>query len=145
MLTNHVRLMGCLGQDATVRSFQHGGEMVALNVATTDRWTDKATGERKEHTDWHKVSILTPNDVRRAKDLRKGDWIEVDGKLATRSYEKTGVRHFVTEVVVRGPGHRLLVLPRPKPRPDDGYGERPPEFGKEPAGGQTDPDDDVPF
>lgn len=141
MLTNHVRLMGCLGQDATVRSFQHGGEMVSLNLATTDRWTDKATGERKEHTDWHKVAILAPNDIRRAKDLRKGDWIEVDGKLATRSYEKAGARHYVTAVVVRGAGHRLLVLPRPKARPDDGQSQGP-EHQQAPP---VDLDDDVPF
>ncbi|KKC24919.1 single-stranded DNA-binding protein [Sphingomonas sp. SRS2] len=114
-LRNHVRLCGSLGQDAVKRDFAAGGSVVNLRVATTERWTDRATGEAKESTDWHNVAVFTDRDVERARDLRKGDWIEVDGKLQSRKYQKSGVDHWVTEVVVRGPDHRLLVLPKRQP------------------------------
>lgn len=138
-LRNHVRLCGMLGQDAVERSFQTGsGKVVNLRVATVERWTDKATGEPKEATDWHNVAVFSDRDVEKVRLLRKGEWVEVDGSLKNRKYLKEGRDQWITEVVVRGPDHRVLVLPKRQPR--DPASASPPAADPPP-----DLDDDVPF
>ncbi len=137
-LRNHVRLCGVLGQDAVERSFALGGKEVNLRVATVERWTDKATGEAKESTDWHNVAVFSDRDVEKVRLLRKGEWVEVDGSLKNRKYPKDGRDQWITEVVVRGPDHRVLVLPKRQPR-DPAPGAAP---AAEPA---AEIDDDVPF
>jgi single-strand DNA-binding protein len=141
LLQNHVRLSGMLGQDAVKRDFAQGGSVVNLRVATIERWTDRATGEPKEMTDWHSVAVLADRAVKRAQHLRKGDWVEIDGKLQTRKYQKDGRDHYVTEVIVRGPDHRILVLP--KRQPDGASAEPQQEQAPAPSPGEI--DDHVPF
>lgn len=138
-LRNHVRLCEMLGQDAVERSFALGGKVVNLRVATVERWTDKATGEPREATDWHNVAVFSDRDVEKVRLLRKGEWVEVDGSLKNRKYLKDGRDQWITEVVVRGPDHRVLVLPKRQPR------DQAPASPQASADPPAEIDDDVPF
>jgi single-strand DNA-binding protein len=82
---NKVILIGNLGKDPEVRSFQNGGRVCNLRIATSENWKDKATGERKERTEWHAVAIFNDNLVTVAERyLKKGSKVYLDGQLETR-------------------------------------------------------------
>ena len=100
---NKVIIIGNLGRDPEVRSFQNGGKVVNLNVATSETWRDKASGERKERTEWHRVSILNENLAKVAEQyLKKGSKVYIEGQLETRKWQdQAGVEKFTTEVVLR--------------------------------------------
>lgn len=100
---NKVILVGNLGRDPEVRSFHNGGKVCNLSIATAESWRDKATGERKERTEWHRVAIFNERlaDVAE-KYLRKGAKIYVEGQLETRKWEdQEGKERYSTEVVLR--------------------------------------------
>lgn len=98
---NDVKLMGNLGSDPEIRATKNAKEIATLSVATSDYWKDKATGERKERTEWHRVTVFAPGLVKAIKEhYRKGQRVYVEGKLQTRSWEKDGQTHYATEVVV---------------------------------------------
>ena len=99
---NKVILLGHLGRDPEVRTSQDGTKIVNLNIATSETWKDRATGERKERTEWHKVVIFNPNlgDVAE-RYLRKGSPVYVEGALQTRKWtDKDGIEKYTTEVVI---------------------------------------------
>jgi single-strand DNA-binding protein len=99
---NKVILVGNLGRDPDVRPTQDGSKIVTLNIATSESWKDRATGERREKTEWHRVVIFNPNlaDVAE-RYLRKGSPVYVEGALQTRKWaDQQGVDHYTTEVVV---------------------------------------------
>lgn len=99
---NKVILVGNLGRDPEVRSFQSGGRVCNLRIATSESWRDKATGERKDRTEWHSVAIYNENLVNVAERfLKKGSKVYLEGQLETRKYEKDGRDVYVTEVVLR--------------------------------------------
>src|SRR5213076_3589078 len=100
---NKVILIGNLGQDPEVKSFQNGGRIANLRIATSENWKDKATGERKERTEWHNVVIFNENLARVAEQyLRKGSKVYVEGQLQTRKYtDKDGAEKYSTEIVVQ--------------------------------------------
>ena len=100
---NKVIIVGNLGRDPEVRSFQNGGRVCSLNVATSESWKDKASGERKERTEWHRVSIFNDALVGIAERyLKKGSKVYLEGQLETRKYtDKDGVEKYSTEVVLR--------------------------------------------
>ncbi|MDQ0507084.1 single-stranded DNA-binding protein [Xanthobacter agilis] len=99
---NKVIIVGNLGRDPEVRSFQSGGRVCNLRIATSESWRDKATGERKDRTEWHQVAIFNENLVSVAERfLRKGSKVYIEGQLETRKYEKDGRDVYVTEVVLR--------------------------------------------
>jgi single-strand DNA-binding protein len=114
---NKVILVGNLGRDPEVRSFQNGGRVCSLSIATSESWKDKASGERKERTEWHRVSIFNDNLVTIAERyLRKGSKVYLEGQLETRKYQdKDGVEKYSTEVVLRPFRGELTLL--------DGRGE----------------------
>ncbi|WP_298728027.1 single-stranded DNA-binding protein [uncultured Ferrovibrio sp.] len=99
---NKVILVGNLGRDPEIRSMQSGEEVCQLSVATSETWRDKATGERKERTEWHRVVIFNENLVKVAKQyLKKGSKVYLEGSLQTRKWtDKDGVEKFTTEVVL---------------------------------------------
>lgn len=100
---NKVILIGNLGQDPETRSFQDGGEVANLRIATSEEWKDRQTGERKERTEWHSVAVFGDGLVNICKQyLRKGSKVYLEGQLQTRTYEKDGVQQYRTEVVLRG-------------------------------------------
>ena len=100
---NKVILIGNLGRDPEVRSFQNGGKVANLNVATSESWKDKQTGERRERTEWHRVSIFNEGLVRLAEQyLSKGSKVYLEGRLETRKWQdQSGQERHFTEVVLR--------------------------------------------
>src|SRR5580658_4970846 len=100
---NKVILVGNLGKDPEVRTFQNGGRVAHFSLATSERWTDKASGEKKERTEWHRVSILNENLVSVAERfLKKGSKVYIEGQLETRKWtDKEGQVKYTTEVVLR--------------------------------------------
>jgi single-strand DNA-binding protein len=109
---NKVILIGNLGRDPEVRSFQNGGKVCNLNIATSETWKDKNTGERKEKTDWHTVAIFNENLVRLAEQyLKKGSKVYIEGKLETRKWQdQSGADRYSTEVVLRPYAGELTFL-----------------------------------
>lgn len=100
---NKVIIIGNLGKDPETRSFANGGKVVNLRVATTESWRDKASGERKEKTEWHSVAIFNENLATVAeKYLRKGSKVYIEGQLETRKWQdQSGADRYSTEVVLR--------------------------------------------
>ena len=100
---NKVILIGNLGRDPEVRTFQNGGKVCNLRIATSENWKDRNTGERKERTEWHSVAIFNENLARLAEQyLRKGSKVYLEGKLETRKWQdQNGQDRFSTEVVLR--------------------------------------------
>ena len=129
---NKVILVGNLGKDPEVRRMTSGDPVVNLSVATSDTWRDKASGERKEKTEWHRVVIFNKNlaDVAE-KYLRKGSKVYVEGQLQTRKWtDKDGAEKYSTEVVLQNFRGELTML--------DGRGGAPADVGEgggEPAMG----------
>ena len=114
---NKVILVGNLGKDPEVRTTQNGSKVVNLTLATSENWTDKASGERKERTEWHRVVIFNDNLVKVAESyLRKGSKVYIEGALTTRKFQdKTGAERETTEVVLQKFRGELTML--------DGKGE----------------------
>lgn len=100
---NKVIIVGNLGKDPEIRSFQNGGKVASFSVATSESWKDKATGEKKERTEWHRISVLNENLVGIVeKFVKKGSKVYIEGQLETRKYtDKDGVEKYTTEVVLR--------------------------------------------
>ncbi len=109
---NKVILVGNLGRDPEVRRMTSGDPVVNLSVATSESWKDKASGERKEKTEWHRVVIFNPNlaDVAE-KYLKKGSKVYLEGQLSTRKYtDKDGAEKYTTEVVLNRFRGELVML-----------------------------------
>lgn len=158
---NKVIIIGNLGRDPEVRTFQNGGRVCSLNIATSESWKDKASGEKKERTEWHRVSIFNDNLVGIAeKYLKKGSKVYLEGQLETRKYQdKDGVEKYSTEVVLRPYRGELTLLDG---RGGAGAGGDSDSFGGGPSdsgfggggntgggfgggGGRNDMDDEIPF
>jgi single-strand DNA-binding protein len=109
---NKVILIGNLGQDPEVKSFQNGGRIANLRIATSENWKDKATGERKERTEWHTVVLQSDGLVGVAERfLRKGSKVYIEGQLRTRKWQDaSGNDRYSTEVSVGGVGGVLTML-----------------------------------
>jgi single-strand DNA-binding protein len=109
---NKVILIGNLGADPEVKSFQNGGRIANLRIATSESWKDRATGERKERTEWHSVVIQSEGLVGVVERfLRKGSKIYIEGQLRTRKWQdQNGNDRYTTEVSVGGVGGVLTML-----------------------------------
>ena len=159
---NKVILVGNLGKDPEVRSFQNGGKVVNLTLATSETWNDRTSGERKERTEWHKVVIKNEKIGEIAeKYLRKGAKVYIEGTLETRKWQdQSGQDKFTTEVVVGAYRGEMTML---SGREDSGGGsgsggfrDREESPRQQPARGNTnapaawdsgksDLDDEIPF
>jgi len=159
---NKVILIGNLGQDPEVKSFQNGGRIANLRIATSENWKDKNTGERKERTEWHTVVLQSDGLVGVAERyLRKGSKVYIEGSLRTRKWQdQSGNDRYSTEVSVGGIGGVLTMLDG---APGGGGGQRGGggndwgggssggggggnQGGGAPSGGYSDDlDDDIPF
>jgi single-strand DNA-binding protein len=141
---NKVILVGNLGRDPEVRSFQNGGRVANLRLATSETWKDKATGERKERTEWHTVAIMADGLVGIAeKYLRKGSKVYIEGQLETRKWQdQSGTDRYSTEVVLRPYSGELVLLDRQQ----GGEGGGSQDDGSRGGGaGRPDLDDEIPF
>ena len=140
MSFNKVMLIGNLGADPEIRSFQNGGKVANFRIATSERWKDKNTGEMQERTEWHTVAIFSEglvNVVERY--LKKGSKVFVEGKLQTRKWQdQSGNDRYSTEVVIQGFGGTLTML--------DGTNGQSQQGNSSPAPAPHDDlDDDIPF
>jgi single-strand DNA-binding protein len=153
---NKVILIGNLGADPEIRRTQDGRPIANLRVATSESWRDKATGERKEKTEWHRVVIFNEGLCRIAEQyLKKGSKVYLEGQLQTRKWQdKDGQDKYSTEVVLQGFNSQLTMLDT-RGR-DSGGGEVSEDFGaqgampaRKPAmagaGKRGDMDDEIPF
>jgi single-strand DNA-binding protein len=157
---NKVILVGNLGKDPEVRRMQNGNPVVNLSVATSESWRDKATGERKEKTEWHRVVIFSEGLAKVAEQyLKKGAKVYIEGALQTRKWtDQSGVEKYSTEVVLQGFNSNLTMLDG-RSGGGGGFGsEESGDFGSSGAsGGQrrvaaagagshnSDMNDDIPF
>lgn len=109
---NKVMIIGNLGADPDVRSMTSGDEVCNLSIATSESWTDKASGEKKDRTQWHKVVIFNSGLVKVAKNyLKKGSKVYIEGQLETRKWtDKDGRDQYTTEVVLRPYRGELTML-----------------------------------
>ena len=156
---NKVILVGNLGADPEVRRTQDGRPIVNLRVATSESWRDKATGERREKTEWHRVVIFSEGLAKIAEQyLKKGSKVYLEGALQTRKWQdKDGQDRYSTEVVLQGFNSALTMLDRAGGgerrrrqwrlrlgRADRASRERKPAMAG--AGGRRDDmDDEIPF
>ena len=170
---NKVILVGNLGKDPESRSFANGGKVVSFSVATSENWKDKSSGDRKEKTEWHNVSIFSEGLAWVAEQyLKKGSKVYLEGQLETRKWQdQSGNDRYTTDVVLRNFNSSMVLLDGREgggggggggSRGGGGYGD---EFGgggggssfgggggnsrpqsrPQPAAFDTDLDDDVPF
>jgi single-strand DNA-binding protein len=154
---NKVILVGNLGRDPEIRSFQNGGRVANLSIATSENWKDRATGERKEKTEWHRVAIFNDRLVEVVeKYLKKGAKVYIEGQLETRKWtDQQGQERYTTEVVLRQFRGELTMLDGRGGGAGAGGGD---DFEESPApayanagpapsrGGRGGPlDDDIPF
>jgi single-strand DNA-binding protein len=157
---NKVILVGNLGKDPEIRRTQDGRPIANLSVATSENWRDKATGERKEKTEWHRVVIFSEGLAKIAEQyLKKGAKVYIEGQLQTRKYtDQSGAEKYTTEVVLQGFNSALTMLDgrsgggggfADEPSGDFGGGgpsSAPPRRVASGGGGRnSDMDDDIPF
>ena len=155
---NKVIIVGNLGRDPEVRSFANGGKVVNLRIATSETWRDKASGERKERTEWHNITISGDGLVGVVERyLKKGSKVYIEGSLRTRKYtDKDGVEKYTTEI--RGDSMQMLGSRQGggDSQMDEGEGHRPPPQQRptqqsasrttpKPAPNFSDMDDEIPF
>lgn len=109
---NKVIIIGNLGKDPEIRTTQDGREIANITVATSEHWTDKNSGERREKTEWHKIAIFNPGLVNLTKKfLHKGSKVYVEGQLQTRKWQdNSGQDRYITEVVIQGYNGALTFL-----------------------------------
>lgn len=147
---NKVIIVGNLGADVEVKSFANGGRICNLRVATSENWKDKTTGEKKERTEWHSVTLNSDGLVSVAERfLKKGSKIYLEGKLQTRKWQdQSGNDRYSTEVVVGGFDGKLVMLDGAKSDTGNGGGGySAPKTGRGFVGGDFDDldGDEVPF
>ncbi len=113
---NKVMLIGNLGADPEIRSFQNGGKVANLRIATSETWKDRNTGERQERTEWHSVAIFSEGLVGVVERfLKKGSKVYIEGQLQTRKWQdQSGNDRYTTEVVIRGLNGVLTMLDGPQ-------------------------------
>ncbi|MGD9650602.1 MAG: single-stranded DNA-binding protein [Dongiaceae bacterium] len=145
---NKVILVGNLGRDPESRTMNNGGKVVNLSIATSESWKDKASGERKEKTEWHRVVIFNDRLGEVAeKYLKKGSKVYIEGQLQTRKYQdKDGQEKYTTEVVLQNFRGELTMLDGKSSagggETNDNSGYQAPQRAASGGGGM---DDDIPF
>ncbi len=153
---NKVILVGNLGNDPEIRTFQNGGRVANLSIATSESWKDRESGERKERTQWHRVVVNNDGLVGICeKYIKKGSKVYVEGQLETRKYtDNSGVEKYTTEVVLRNFNGVITMLDSKGSASSGGgdYGEYTPSNQQSSGGNMgesapvsNDMDDEIPF
>lgn len=130
---NKVIIVGNLGADPEARQFSNGGSVTNISVATSEQWTDKQTGERKENTEWHRISLFNRLGEIAAQYLRKGSSVYIEGSLRTRKYQdQNGQDRYITEI--RADNMQMLSASGGNaggmnPQAGDGFNQQPSGFG----------------
>ena len=135
---NKVILIGNLGNDPDIRTFSSGDKVANLSVATSEKWKDKNSGEKKEKTEWHRVSVFGALADICEKYLHKGSKVYIEGKLETRKWQDASdADKYSTEVIVRGFGGNLTML--------DGRNDAQPQQQTDSQPQPADLGDEIPF
>jgi single-strand DNA-binding protein len=159
---NKVILIGNVGKDPEIRSMQSGGKIANLTLATSETWNDKASGERKEKTEWHRVVVFNDRLVDVVERfVKKGRKLYVEGSLQTRKWtDQSGQEKYTTEIVVERFRGEITLLDSARGGDEGGFGESSPaprqtaRPAARPASGNSpswepnrggDMDDDIPF
>ncbi|MBL4837634.1 MAG: single-stranded DNA-binding protein [Kordiimonadaceae bacterium] len=151
---NKMILVGNLGKDPEVRTMGNGSPVVNLSIATGETWKDKATGERKERTEWHRVVIFNENPAKIAQQyLKKGSTVYLEGKLQTRKWtDQQGAEKYTTEIVLQQYQGELKMLgARENTDQQGGYSQQKNQAQQGSAGpaaaapGGFDLDDEIPY
>jgi len=152
MSVNKVILIGNLGQDPDIRKNAQGQALATLSIATSERWRDKESGERKERTEWHRVVIFNEALVKVAEQyLHKGSKVYIEGQLRTRKWtDQGGVDRYTTEVVLSSFNSALTMLDKRQgpgsPDSESDYGRETTRDGGAPSDAGKQPiDDEIPF
>ena len=135
---NKVILLGNLGKDPEIRSTQSGKEIANLAIATSENWKDKQTGERREKTEWHRVSVFNEGLVNIAKNyLKKGSKIYLEGQIQTRKWQdNNGQDRYTTEIVLQGYNCTLSMLDS-----KNDVASQPSQFNQQSNSGLSSPND----
>ena len=148
---NKATILGNVGKDPEIRTTQSGGKIASLTIATSENWKDRNSGERKEQTEWHRVTVMSaPLAEVVEKYVKKGSKLYIEGKIQTRKWtDQSGQDRYTTGIVISGFGGQLVMLdgrssdagssapaPAPQPRPQ-------PKPQQQPS--YDDLDDSVPF
>lgn len=141
---NKAILIGNIGRDPEVRTTQSGDKVANLALATSERWKDKQTGERKERTEWHRVTVWGPLAGICEQYIRKGAKVAITGRIETRKWQdQSGQDRYTTEIVLRGPQAELEMLDS---KQGGGREDTSPAAQEQYAQQQTaDLDDEIPF
>jgi single-strand DNA-binding protein len=154
---NKVLLIGNLGRDPEVKTMQNGSKVCNLSIATSESWKDKASGERKEKTEWHRVVVFNENIINVCENyLKKGSKIFVEGQLETRKWQDaSGQDKYSTEVVLRNFRGELTMLDSKGSNDNMGASSQPQAASgaggsgggqwQQSSKGSNDFDDDIPF
>jgi len=126
---NKVQLIGHLGKDPEIKSFSNGGRIANFSLATSESWKDKTTGEKKEKTEWHRVTVSAEGAIKFIeKYAKKGDAVYVEGKIETRKYtDKDGAEKYATEIIVRPYGGDFKILSSKRTQENQSASEAAPE------------------
>lgn len=148
---NKVILVGTLGRDPETKTFQNGGSLTQFSIATSESWTDKNTGERKEHTEWHRIVASNRLGEIAQQYLKKGSKVYIEGKLKTRQWtDQNGQERYTTEISAS----ELQMLDskgdsnyqqNQSQNAQQGYAQPKPQAQPTAGGGTSDLDDDLPF
>jgi single-strand DNA-binding protein len=151
-MLNKATLIGYIGKDPEIRTMQSGDEMAQLSLATSEKWKDKKTGERKERTEWHRVVIFNKGLVTLTKQyLKKGLKIYLEGQIETRKYtDKDGSEKYTTEIVLRPFNGQILMLESSKNTDNqdqyyDDYSQAQSQDSNVNQAQNNDFDDEIPF
>ena len=130
-MMNRATLMGNVGKDPEIRTTQSGTKVANFSLATSERWKDKQTGEQKEKTEWHRVTVWGDALIEQVveKYIKKGSRLYIEGKIATREWQtEGGEKRYATEIVIQGLGGTIQLLDRKE------TGGQPPSHTAEPEG-----------
>ncbi|WP_353140853.1 single-stranded DNA-binding protein [Acinetobacter pragensis] len=129
---NKVILVGTLGRDPETKTFPNGGSLTQFSIATSDSWTDKSTGERKEQTEWHRIVLHNRLGEIAQQYLRKGSKVYIEGSLRTRQWtDQNGQERYTTEIR----GEQMQMLDSSRPQGEQGQGFEQPRFNNNSQGG----------
>ena len=144
---NRVTLIGNLGRDPEVRSFQNGGRVANFSIATSERWKDRNSGEQRERTEWNRIAVLNDNLINVVERyLRKGSKVYVEGQLETRKWtDQSGQERYTTEVVLRPYRGELVMLDARENGGQQESGVGWTDSAGSQDGRAPDPSDEIPF
>lgn len=142
---NQCQFIGNLGRDPESRTFSNGGKVTNLNLAVSESWRDKNTGEKRERTEWVSVAIFGDGLAGIAERyLRKGSKVYVSGKMQTRKWQdQSGADRYSTEIVLQGPAAQIVLLDSPGGGKSGQDARQPDRQDQAPA--SRDLDDEIPF